>query len=316
MSKNTQDILVSVVIPVHNRPDELKRAIQSVISQDYPKLEILVMDDASEVNLEFVIESFQDPRIRFFHHEKKSNGNVMRNHGLKEAKGEVIAFLDSDDEFLPDHLSNKLDELIKSRADGIYGSAFIDDGHIKSYAPSRVMVPSLTPLEYLLTIGFAQTSSWMVWREKALHIMFDESLHRHQDYDFFIRFAKKFKWTNTWYPGTIIHWKAGEKRQRHPGSEIVFIQRNASELTPRIYADYHLTRLGECINDHAPQAIINYYRRESERYIMQLSFLDYCSMYPNNKGFTGFLVNWFRYNTLILKRKFAKPSPPQLPDLS
>lgn len=313
MNNSPQDTLVSVVIPVHNRPDELRRAIQSVVAQTHRNWEVLVLDDGSEINLELVVESFRDERIRFFRHEKKSNANVMRNHGILEAKGQVVALLDSDDEFLPDHISRKLEELFASGADAIYGSAFIDDGKRKSYAPSREMVSNLTPMEYLLTIGFAQTSSWLVLREKAADIMFDESLHRHQDYDFFIRFAKKYRWMNTWYPGTIIHWKSGEKRQRHPGSEIDFIQRNASELTPRIYADYHLTRLGECINDHSPVELVNYYRRESERFIMQLSFLDYCSMYPSRKGFVGFLSNWLAYNFLILKRKFFKPAPPIIP---
>lgn len=313
MTSISKNILVSVIIPVHNRPEELKRSVRSALAQTHSNLEVLVMDDASTVDLRKELEVVQDARVRFFRQEKKSNANVLRNQGIREAKGEVIALLDSDDEFLPQHIEHKLELLASSNAQAIYGSAYIDDGARRTYAPSREMVSNLSAVEYLLTIGFAQTSSWLVIRKNALEVMFDETLQRHQDYDFFVRFAKKFTWTNTWNPGTIIHWKAGEKRHRHPGSEIEFIQRNKAEITPRIYADYHLTRLGECIGDQSPQALIDYYRRESERFIMQLSFLDFCSMYPHRKGLIGFVVNWLHFNRIILSRKFFKPKPPVMP---
>jgi glycosyltransferase involved in cell wall biosynthesis len=310
ISKNT---FVSVIIPVHNRPEELRRAIRSALAQTHANLEVLVMDDASTVDLKKVVDEIVDTRIRFFRQDSKSNANVLRNQGIREAKGEIVALLDSDDEFLPQHIENKLEILASGHAQAVYGSAFIDDGSRQTYAPSREMVSNLSAVEFLLTIGFAQTSSWLVLKSCALEVMFDETLQRHQDYDFFVRFSKKFNWANTWNPGTIIHWKAGEKRQRHPGSEIEFIQRNVADIKPRIYADYHLTRLGECIGDQSPQALIDYYRRESERFIMQLSFLDFCSMYPHRKGFIGFVLNWLHFNGIILARKFSHPKPPIIP---
>jgi glycosyltransferase involved in cell wall biosynthesis len=129
--------LVSVVIPTYNRSKELARAIKSVLNQTYQNFEILVVDDGSEENLRVVCDSFNDQRIRFLRNNTHTNANVARNRGIKEAQGEYIAMLDSDDEYLPHHLSRRVEKIKEWDCDGIFGSAYIDNGEEQTLKLSR-----------------------------------------------------------------------------------------------------------------------------------------------------------------------------------
>ena len=98
--------LVSVVIPTYNRAGTIGRAVDSVLSQDYPHLEVVVVDDGStDDTADLMAEKYTgDGRVRFFQYP---NGGccVARNRGLREARGEFVAMLDSDDYWLPGKLS-------------------------------------------------------------------------------------------------------------------------------------------------------------------------------------------------------------------
>ena len=96
--------LVSVVIPTYNRSEELKRALESVLSQTYKNFEVIVVDNHSTDNTDDVMKGFTDPRITYL---KIHNNGVIaasRNAGIRAAKGEWIAFLDSDDWWVSDKL--------------------------------------------------------------------------------------------------------------------------------------------------------------------------------------------------------------------
>jgi len=87
--------LVSVVMPTWNREHTIGHAIRSVLSQTHQNWELLIGDDGSTDNTEAVVAAFGDARIRYTK-LPKANGAVARNHGLRNATGELIAFLDSD----------------------------------------------------------------------------------------------------------------------------------------------------------------------------------------------------------------------------
>ena len=86
----------------------MKRAIQSVLEQTYYELECIVVDDASKDQTEEVISSFEDDRLRYFRHEKNKGASAARNTGIKHAKGELIAFLDDDDEWISTKLEKQV----------------------------------------------------------------------------------------------------------------------------------------------------------------------------------------------------------------
>ena len=234
--------LVSVLIPTHNRSHELKSAIESVLNQSITDFEILILDDASTENLADVVYRFGDHRIRLIRNEQKTNANVLRNMGLVNARGLYTAFLDSDDSWLPMHLETKISLLEDNKADLIFGSCFIDNGSERRYANSREISENSHPVNYLLGLGFAPIPSWVLRTVCGVRILFDESLHRHQDYDFFIRFAQTFKVKASWEPTLIVNWTKGITRSTHLQSEIIFLQQYEQYLDKRLLCDYLLER--------------------------------------------------------------------------
>ncbi|MHB9286836.1 glycosyltransferase family 2 protein [Halobacteriales archaeon Cl-PHB] len=102
---------VSVVIPTYNRADVLDRAIDSALAQTYDDLAVLVVDDGSTDETEAVVEAYDDDRVRYVGHETNHGANVARNTGVEAARGEYVAFLDSDDEWHPEKLATQLDRI-------------------------------------------------------------------------------------------------------------------------------------------------------------------------------------------------------------
>jgi glycosyltransferase involved in cell wall biosynthesis len=103
--------LVSVIIPTYNRADLCKRAVESVLFQTYPQLEIIVVDDGSIDNTKGVLEGM-DSRVHYLY-QKNQGVSAARNYGLDRANGDFIALLDSDDEWLPWKLECQLEVLKK-----------------------------------------------------------------------------------------------------------------------------------------------------------------------------------------------------------
>lgn len=106
--------MFSIIIPTYNRASFLPRAIQSVLAQIYENWELLIVDDGSIDNTREVVATFKDERIRYIY-QQNAERSAARNNGISKAKGEWICFLDSDDEYLPNHLmelNNKISTII------------------------------------------------------------------------------------------------------------------------------------------------------------------------------------------------------------
>ena len=114
--------LVSIVMPSYNCEQYIEASIKSVISQSYKNWELLIVDDCSIDTTVDIIKSFKDERIKLFRNEVNSGAAVSRNLALREAKGRWIAFLDSDDLWLP----TKLEEQLKFMADNNCGFSYTD----------------------------------------------------------------------------------------------------------------------------------------------------------------------------------------------
>lgn len=95
----------SIIIPTYNRADHIGNAIQSVLGQDYPGFELIIVDDGSTDNTEMIVNGFDDPRVRYVKTTNRERG-AARNTGIDLSGGEYISFLDSDDIFYPTALSN------------------------------------------------------------------------------------------------------------------------------------------------------------------------------------------------------------------
>ena len=102
---------VSVVIPTYNRSKLLKKAIKSVLDQTFKDFEVLVVDNASQDDTKEMIASLKDPRIKVCGIQNHGVIARSRNHGMRNAAGEYIAFLDDDDLWLPDKLEKQVSYL-------------------------------------------------------------------------------------------------------------------------------------------------------------------------------------------------------------
>src|ERR1700753_4135526 len=108
MSFGELRMLVSVVIPTLDRPSLLVRAINSVLAQTHQQVEIIVVVDRPDLNTLSAVQSLNDPRIQLVVNSYSPTAGGARNSGVDHAKGEWIAFLDDDDEWLPSKLERQL----------------------------------------------------------------------------------------------------------------------------------------------------------------------------------------------------------------
>ncbi len=99
---------VSVIIPTYNRPQALRRAIESVLNQTLSPLEILVCEDGSSVETRELVESFNDPRVKWLPGLHAGRPAIPRNRGIQAAQGVWLAFLDDDDTWLPEKLEKQM----------------------------------------------------------------------------------------------------------------------------------------------------------------------------------------------------------------
>lgn len=142
---------VSVVIPTYNRAPTLPRALESTLAQTIDDLEILVVDDGSTDDTASVLATYQDvdSRVRPVVHATNQGANVARNTGIEHARGEYIAFLDSDDEWHPEKLERQLAAL-EDRPDewvGVYCDAGFELSAAKTPHPIGWSIPSFEAVD-------------------------------------------------------------------------------------------------------------------------------------------------------------------------
>lgn len=198
--------IVSVLIPTYKSNDTLIRAIDSVLSQSYPAVEVIVVDDnnpnTKERNCtEVLMQKYIDnPKVKYIKHDKNKNGSAARNTAFSNSSGAYIAFLDDDDYFLPDKLLYQVDYL-KSNPD--HGGCYC----WRKQLGKDVCGTFEGDLSYeILSLDFTPyTSCVMIRRECFLRLNgFDESYYRHQDFEFLLRYFESFTMGFVPYVGTII----------------------------------------------------------------------------------------------------------------
>src|SRR5699024_6438099 len=167
-SKETDNKFISVVIPTHNRANLIERAVNSVLEQTYPNFEINVISDGSSDNTGIVMEHLmkKDSRINYFSYSTAKGANYARNLGVDQSRYDFIAFLDDDDEWLPNKLEKQLQVFSDNEEIGIVCTAYINQ-HI-DINRSTIFTPS-APLnsskEILMRNCIGSTTTVMLKKE-------------------------------------------------------------------------------------------------------------------------------------------------------
>lgn len=278
-------MIISVIIPVYNRTEELKRALKSVVNQSIKDWEVLVVDDCSDKDIKSVVNSFGDKRIQYYRLEKKGNANVCRNLGIINAKGEYIAMLDSDDEWLPEHLQICMQTLEQLKVDGIFSSYKVFNGENYSLSIIRPFRKNESMADYIMDGNSAATPTHFYKALCAKNTLWDEELQRHQDYDFAIRFADVYSFLPTQLFTVIVHWEKDQKRHEHLPSQIRFMEKHKSKMSKKMFLKYNRQAYSSLMNrkDIDP-TIIRYFRSNVLENIKELSLTDYMSIYGNTIG--------------------------------
>jgi teichuronic acid biosynthesis glycosyltransferase TuaG len=154
---------ISIIIPTYNRKNRLKRAIESVLCQTFQNFELLICDDGSTDESHEMVARFGDPRIRWITEEHSGGPAKPRNRGIKEAKGEWFAFLDSDDLWKVDKLEKQLHVLKSHNVAAVCTNANIMlNGITSERTYFKDSKDKLYTLHHMLHINLVICSSMMI----------------------------------------------------------------------------------------------------------------------------------------------------------
>lgn len=180
---------MSVVLPTRNRAATLPRAIASVLAQDAGELELIVVDDASTDGSDEIIRSLPDPRLVKVRLDRPVGAAAARNRALANARGEVVAFQDSDDAWCAGHL-NVLLAALSERASNLvaYGIVRRPPSEGETLIPGPADLVRAGDLTRVLTRYNVVNLPSSVVRRNAIAACggFDETLPRFQDWDLFL----------------------------------------------------------------------------------------------------------------------------------
>lgn len=182
--------LISVYMPTYNRSSMMQRAIASVLAQDYPHFELLIVDDCSSDDTWQVLQDKygQHPQIRLFRQERGQGACAARNLAIKAAAGEFVTGIDDDDEFLPNRLSSML-AAYDDQYSCVVSGYFWDYGTVRKalYTERKVVrLPEVLDVHCLSNQALVRTSRMLAQGG------FDETLAAFQDYDMWLRMVAAY----------------------------------------------------------------------------------------------------------------------------
>ncbi len=239
--------LVSIIIPTRNRALLLRRAINSILKQTFQDFEVIVVDDSSTDNTKEIIK-FKDKRIRYFLKKRKPhNPASTRNDGIKKAKGEYVAFLDDDDEWLPEKLEKQMKVFSGNKNIIVVHSNYYlikDDGVFKK--GYKLKLEGNVSLKDFVYKGI--TPSTAIIKKKYLKKeLFDENLNCAEDRELFIRISKygEIAFCSEFLVNVYKHKKNTTLNLKNKiESEEYFIKKYLKELTEQKLLWIYFYRLG------------------------------------------------------------------------
>lgn len=187
---------VTVIMPVYNGANYIKEAVDSILNQSFKDYEIVVINDGSKDNTEEILDGYGD-KIRYFY-QNNAGTSVARNLGIREARGEYIAFLDQDDVYFPDKLERCLD-YFKLNADVpmVYSNMLVIDQSGKKlydWLLTKKYFAEGYIYENLLKECFFCPSTVVIKKTLLLEVGgFDESVRGVEDFDLWLKIAKNHK---------------------------------------------------------------------------------------------------------------------------
>ncbi|ELZ24230.1 glycosyl transferase family protein [Halosimplex carlsbadense 2-9-1] len=253
---------MSVVIPAYRRADVVGRAIDSALAQTASDLEVVVVDDGSDDGTEAVVAAYDDPRVRYLAHERNRGVSAARNTGVEASTGEYVAFLDSDDEWLPRKLERQL-AVLDDRGEGWVGAycevATADLsllGRVGSALSERVVRSGglaeggreLAEALVTMRVFMGPGSTLLVEREAVRAAGgFDEGLSIYEDWDLVLRVLAAGRIAHVAEPLAVTHFTGDAPAEAYVENDARYLARNAAlvdDLEARGVPVRHIHRMG------------------------------------------------------------------------
>ncbi len=236
------DNLVSIIMPSYNTGRYIAESIRSVLAQTYTLWELIIVDDCSTDDTHEVVKTFNDSRIRFIKNEKNCGAALTRNRAIREANGEWIAFLDSDDLWAPDKLEKQLAFMKEN------GFVFSYHDYIKideGSSPIGIYVsgPDKVTRHKMYNYGYPGCLTF-IYSAKALGLVQIKDIKKNNDYAILLNLCKKADCYRL--PESLASYRIRKQSISH------------DKLGKKIRSHYDLFHL--CDEQKAPIAFINVMR--------------------------------------------------------
>ncbi len=208
--------LVSAIIPTYKRkPEMVKRALSSAVGQTYPNMEVIVVDDSPlDYELREAVRALVESFGATYIDQKGSKGAcTARNTGLAVARGEFVAFLDDDDEWVPEKIAKQIVKFEREEIALIYTEADIVNDSTGDKRRFEVEHLSGHIFDKLLEGNYIGATSTPLIRAQYLREVggFDEQMQSAQDYDLWLRLAQKYRIDYCKEPLMIYHIHDGDR---------------------------------------------------------------------------------------------------------
>lgn len=191
--------MVSIIIPLFNKQNAIKRAVYSALSQTYADIEVVIVDDGSTDNSCVEVSQINDARVKLIHQENKGVSNA-RNMGIKYAQGEWILFLDADDLLLPNCVSSLLKAYQRYKTPIVVGRTYIYDQKA-NVRPFNLNGSSGLVKNIFKDIFFEKLYVRMgnsIFKKNIFEsFAFDEKLTRYEDFELFFKLFRNFSLSAT-----------------------------------------------------------------------------------------------------------------------
>lgn len=252
----------SIVISTYNRADLVCATLESVLAQTFTAWEAIIIDDASTDNTLERLKTYTDQRIRVLTSPQNRGASAAMNRGTAEAKGNYVAFLDSDDTWLPSRLQVAFDEISGAGPAAtqtlFYSRLIFDRGNnITQIKPARAKQPSERVLDYILCDeGLIQTSTIILPTPAARNLPYDEALPYHTDYSL-VADAEAAGLAFHMIEQPLVVWnnelRPGRKSSNNPYNHAeAWIAAKGKHLTPRARRAYLATHVAPRRRNTAP----------------------------------------------------------------
>jgi glycosyltransferase involved in cell wall biosynthesis len=201
--------LVSVIIPLYNRQSTIQACITSILEQTFQDFEIIVVDDGSSDSSIEMVREIKDERLRLYCNFNNSGAQAARNRGISESMGDWIAFLDSDDKYLPHSLSSRLDVATSQGVGVVHSDCLVEKKKTKKAKLLGIPPWQNNIYEQILRRPGPVYQALFVRKECLINIGFlDEKIKAFQEWDTMIRLAKNNRFGYVFQP-TFIYNRTG-----------------------------------------------------------------------------------------------------------